>query len=83
MLQKKKLISAAAILVNLALLRIGYSDNVLNAANITGDTRKTMYAESVLIPAVLYILIFFILRFIYPIGKDKIDEMREMKNRLN
>lgn len=75
--------TVAAILVNLALLRIGYSDNVLNAANITGDTLKTMYAESVLIPAVLYILIFFILRFVYPIGKDKIDEMREMKNRVN
>lgn len=75
--------TVAAILVNLALLRIGYSDNVLNAANITGSTLRTMYAESVLIPAVLYILIFFILRFVYPLGKEKIDEMREMKNRLN
>lgn len=72
MLQKKKLISTAAILVNLALLRIGYSDNVLNAENITDDTLKTMYAESVLIPAVLYILVFFILRFIsYREGKDR------------
>lgn len=71
--------TVAAILVNLALLKIGYSDNVLNASNITGSTLKTMYAESVLIPAVLYILIFFILRFAYPLGKKKIEELQILK----
>ena len=72
----------AAILVNLALLRIGYTDNVLNTANITDSTLNAMFTDSVLIPAVLYFLIFVILRFIYPLGKKKIDELREEKEKL-
>ena len=71
--------TVAAILVNMALLRIGYSDNVLNTANITEDTLSKMYADSVLIPAVLYLLIFVILRFAYPLGKKKIDELQTKK----
>ena len=43
--------TVAAVLVNMALLRIGYTDNVLNAANITDSTLSRMYADSVLIPA--------------------------------
>ncbi|MBQ3210930.1 MAG: MFS transporter [Oscillospiraceae bacterium] len=69
----------AAILVNVALLRIGYTDNVLNTANITGDTLSSMYAYSVLVPAVLYVLIFFILRWMYPLGKKEIDALRVKK----
>ena len=72
----------AAILVNLALLRIGYTDNVLNTANITDSTLNAMFTDSVLIPAVLYFLIFIILRFMYPLGKKKIDELREEKEKL-
>jgi glycoside/pentoside/hexuronide:cation symporter, GPH family len=72
----------AAILVNLALLRIGYTDNVLNTANITDSTLNAMFTDSVLIPAVLYFLIFVILRFMYPLGKKKIDELREEKEKL-
>ena len=71
----------AAILVNLALLRIGYTDNVLNTANITDSTLNMMFTDSVLIPAVLYFLIFFILRFMYPLGKKKIDELRIEKEK--
>lgn len=71
--------TVAAILVNLALLRIGYTDNVLNATNITGDTLKAMYSDSVLIPAVLFILVFAVLRFLYPLGKEKIAELQVKK----
>ena len=71
--------TVAAILVNMALLRIGYTDNVLNAANITGDTLKAMYSDSVLIPAVLFILVFAVLRFVYPLGKEKIAELQVKK----
>lgn len=71
--------TVAAILVNMALLRIGYQDNVLNTANITESTLDSMYADSVLIPAVLYLLIFVILRFVYPLGKKKIEELQQRK----
>lgn len=74
--------TVAAILVNLALLRIGYTDNVLNTANITGETLNTMYADSVLIPAILYLLIFLVLRFMYPLGKKQIAELQAKKNAL-
>lgn len=63
--------TVAAILVNLALLRIGYTDNVLNIAKINTTVLSSMYADSVLIPAVLYLLIFVTLRFVYPLGKNR------------
>ncbi|MBR6321805.1 MAG: MFS transporter [Lachnospiraceae bacterium] len=69
----------AAILVNAALLRIGYSGNVLNTNNITDTTLRGMYAYSVLIPAVLYILVFILLRFVYPLGKKQIDDLQKDK----
>lgn len=71
--------TVAAILVNTALLRIGYTDNVLNASNINADTLKAMYSESVLIPAILYLLVFVFLRFVYPLGKKQIDELQVQK----
>ena len=71
--------TVAAILVNAALLRIGYTDNVLNTARITSATLRTMYADSVLIPAVLYLLIFVLLRFGYPLGKERIALLQEQK----
>ncbi len=74
--------TVAAILVNLALLRIGYTDNVLNTANITESTLSSMYAYSVLVPAVLYILIFVILRYAYPLGKKEIDKLQLDKEEL-
>ena len=71
--------TVAAVLVNMALLRIGYTDNVLNASNITEDTLKRMYADSVLIPAVLYLLVFVLLRFVYPLGKKQIAALQIQK----
>ena len=71
--------TVSAVLVNMALLRIGYTDNVLNATNITEGTLKRMYADSVLIPAVLYLLVFVLLRFVYPLGKQQIAQLRDKK----
>ena len=74
--------SVAAILVNSALLSIGYKDNVLNADNITDATLKSMYSQSTLIPAILYILVFIILLFIYPLGKKQIEELKVKKEEM-
>ena len=74
--------TVAAILVNMALLRIGYSDNVLNTANITDATLKRMYSDSVLIPAVLFLLVFVFLKFVYPLGKKEIEALQVEKNRV-
>ncbi|MBR3437054.1 MAG: MFS transporter [Lachnospiraceae bacterium] len=74
--------SVAAILVNSALLSIGYKDNVLNADNITEATLKSMYGQSVLIPAILYLLVFVILLFVYPLGKKQIEELKVRKEEM-
>ena len=64
----------AAVCVNAALFKIGYQNNVLNVANITGDTLSQMYMYSVLVPALLYIVIFVLLRFAYPLSGRKKDD---------
>ena len=74
--------SVAAILVNSALLSIGYKDNVLNADNITDATLRSMYGQSTLIPAILYILVFIILLFVYPLGKKQIEELKVKKEEM-
>ena len=52
---------------------------MLNAANITDATLSRMYADSVLIPAVLYLLVFVLLRFAYPLNKQRIAELQVLK----
>ena len=71
--------TVSAVLVNAVLLHIGYSDNVLNTANITSRTLRSMYSWSVLIPAVLYLLIFVILQFLYPLGRKQMEALRAEK----
>ena len=71
--------TVAAVLVNMALLRIGYTDNVLNTSNIGQSTLSRMFADSLLIPAVLFLLVFAILRFVYPLSKKRIDELQIQK----
>ena len=71
--------TVAAILVNAALLRIGYTDNVLNVSKITDATLKSMYAHSVLIPAILFLLIFALLWFFYPLNKERIAKLQVEK----
>ena len=69
----------AAVFVNLALFKIGYEGNVLNTANITDATLTEMYTWSVLVPALLYLAIFLILRFLYPLGKQAVLEQQREK----
>ena len=68
-----------AVLVNASLMRIGYTNNVLNTANITAATLKRMYSDSVLIPAILFLAAFVFLRFVDPLGKKEIESLREEK----
>ena len=71
----------AAVCVNLALFKIGYAGNVLNTANITGSTLSEMYTWSVLVPALLYLAIFLLLRFVYPLGRRAVLEQQKEKER--
>ena len=72
----------AAVFVNLALFKIGYEGNVLNTDNITADTLTEMYTWSVLVPALLYLAIFLLLRFVYPLGKKAVlAQQREKESR--
>jgi len=71
--------TVAAVLINSVLLNIGYTNNVLNEANITDDVLRTMYNSSALIPAVLFLLVFVILRFFYPLSKKAVDELQVLK----
>jgi len=65
-----------AVLVNASLIRIGYTDNVLNTANINAATLKRMYSDSVLIPAILFLTAFVFLKFVNPLGKKEIEQLR-------
>jgi Na+/melibiose symporter-like transporter len=38
-----------------------------------------MYNYPVMIPAVLFLLVFIILRFVYPLSKKRIDELQVEK----
>ena len=71
----------AAVFVNLALFKIGYEGNVLNTANITERTLTEMYTWSVLVPALLYLAIFVLLRFMYPLGKQALEEQQKEKEK--
>ena len=74
--------TVAAVLINSVLLKIGYTDNVLNADNITPDVLDHMYNSSALIPAVLFLLVFLLLRFVYPLSKEKIAELQVEKEKI-
>ena len=74
--------TVAAVLINSVLLNIGYTDNVLNEANITDEVLDHMYNSSALIPAVLFLLVFVLLRFVYPLSKQKIDELQVEKEKV-
>ncbi len=69
----------AAVFVNLALFKIGYEGNVLKTSNITDPTLTEMYTWSVLVPALLYLAIFVLLLFVYPLGKKAVEEQQKAK----
>ena len=69
----------AAVFVNLALFKIGYEGNNLNTANITNTTLTEMFTRSVLVPALLYLAIFLLLRFVYPLNKETVLAQQKEK----
>lgn len=71
--------TVAAVLINSVLLNIGYKDNVLNEANINQETLDHMYNSSALIPAIVFFLVFLILRFFYPLGRNEVNELQVKK----
>lgn len=53
--------SIEAVLVNASLHRIGYVENVLDVDNLSNETLHAMFRDSVLIPAILFIVAAFVL----------------------
>ena len=74
--------TVATILINVPLLRIGYSGSTLNTEGLTPAALKSMYNSSVMIPAVLFLMVFVILRFFYPLSKQRIAELQTEKEKL-
>ncbi len=72
--------TVATILINVPLLKIGYNGSELKTEGLSAEALKSMYNSSVMIPAVLFLLVFLILRFVYPLGKKQITELQDKKN---
>ncbi len=71
--------TVATILINVPLLRIGYEGSKLKTEGLTDAALQRMYNSSVMIPAVLFLLVFLILRFAYPLNKKTVEELQEKK----
>ncbi len=74
--------TVATILINVPLLRIGYEGSKLRTESLTEDKLQSMYNSSVMIPAVLFLLVFLLLRFYYPLSKKRIDELQIEKEKI-
>jgi GPH family glycoside/pentoside/hexuronide:cation symporter len=74
--------TVATILINVPLLRIGYNGSELKTEGLSADKLKMMYNYSVMIPAVLFLLVFVLLWFVYPLNKKRIDELQVEKEKL-
>jgi sugar (Glycoside-Pentoside-Hexuronide) transporter len=71
--------TVATILINVPLLRIGYSGSELRTEGLSETALKSMYNFSVMIPAVLFLLVWLTLRFMYPLSKKRIEELQVQK----
>ena len=71
--------TVATVLINVPLLKIGYSGSELKTEGLSETALKSMYNSSVMIPAILFLLVFIILRFVYPLGKKQIAELQVKK----
>ncbi|MDO4990909.1 MAG: glycoside-pentoside-hexuronide (GPH):cation symporter [Eubacteriales bacterium] len=71
--------TVATILINVPLLRIGYSGSELRTEGLSQSALRTMYNFSVMIPAVLFLLVYLALRFWYPLSKKRIEELQLQK----
>ena len=74
--------TVATILINVPLLRIGYSGSELKTEGLSAAALKTMYNYSVMIPAVLFLLVYLILRFLYPLSKQRVEELQRQKENM-
>ena len=74
--------TVATILINIPLLIIGYDGGRILYENITTNNLETMYNASVLIPAILFLLLFVFLRFVYPLSKKRVEELQVEKERI-
>ena len=73
--------TVATILINVPLLRIGYNGSELKTEGLSEAKLQSMYNSSVMIPAVLFLLVFLILRFWYPLSKKRVEELQEEKEK--
>ena len=71
--------TVATILINVPLLRIGYEGSKLKTEGLTDAALQRMYNSSVMIPAVLFLLVFLILRFAYPLNKKAVEDLQVKK----
>ena len=71
--------TVATILINVPLLRIGDEGSKLKTEGLTDAALQRMYNSSVMIPAVLFLLVFLILRFAYPLNKKAVEELQVKK----
>lgn len=74
--------TVATVLINVPLLRIGYNGSELKTEGLSDAALKTMYNYSVMIPAVLFLLVFLLLWFVYPLSKKKVEELQVEKAKL-
>ena len=68
--------TVATVLINVPLLIIGYEGSKLKTESLGEPQLWTMYNYSVMIPAVLFLLVFIILRFVYPLSKKRVDKLQ-------
>ena len=73
--------TVATILINVPLLRIGYNGSELKTEGLSEAKLQSMYNSSVMIPAVLFLLVFLILRFWYPLSKKRVEELQVEKEK--
>ncbi len=71
--------TVATVLINLPLLRIGYNGSELKTEGLSDAALRTMYNYSVAIPALLFLLVFLLLRFFNPLSKKAVDELQAEK----
>ena len=71
--------TVATILINVPLLRIGYSGSELRTEGLSAEALKSMYNFSVMIPAVLFLLVYLTLRFMYPLSKERVEQLQVQK----
>ena len=74
--------TVATILINVPLLRIGYNGSELKTEGLSDSALQSMYNSSVMIPAVLFLLVFLILRFVYPLSKKRVEELQKQKEEM-